>query len=52
MGKAFSLYEQMKAIEFFRKGLKKESVLIVDPGKGLFRYLKDNAATTDGTKGQ
>ena len=44
MGKAFSLYEQMKAIEFFQKGLRKESVLVVDPGKGLFRYLKDNAA--------
>ena len=43
MGEAFTLYEQMKAIEFFRKGLRKDSVLIVDPGKGLFRYLKDNA---------
>lgn len=43
MGRAFSLYEQMKAIEFFQKGLRKETVLVVDPGKGLFRYLKDNA---------
>lgn len=47
MGKAFSLYEQMKAIEFFQKGLRKESVLVVDPGKGLFRYLKDNAAAPE-----
>lgn len=47
MGRAFSLYEQMKAIEFFQKGLRKESVLVVDPGKGLFRYLKDNAAAPE-----
>ena len=47
MGRAFSLYEQMKAIEFFQKGLRKETVLVVDPGKGLFRYLKDNAPASE-----
>lgn len=52
MGQAFSLYEQMKAIEFFQKGLRKESVLVVDPGKGLFRYLKDNAASPNGVIGR
>ncbi|NLL36807.1 MAG: protease modulator HflC [Fretibacterium sp.] len=39
MGNAFALYEQMKAVEFFQNGLPKDSVLMVDPNKGLFRYL-------------
>ena len=39
MGNAFALYEQMKAVEFFRNGVQKDTVLIVDPNKGLFRYL-------------
>lgn len=43
MGQSFALYEQMKAIEFFRKGLRKDSVLLVDPGGGILRYLKYGA---------
>lgn len=43
MGNAFSLYEQMKAVEFFQKGIKKDSVLIVDPKTGLFKYLNDTS---------
>lgn len=51
MGQSFALYEQMKAVEFFRKGLRKDSVLVVDPGKGLLRYLtQDGAATANSGK--
>jgi membrane protease subunit HflC len=39
MGSAFTLYEQMKAVEFFQKGLKDGAVLVVDPKTGLFKYL-------------
>jgi membrane protease subunit HflC len=39
MGNAYTLYEQMKAVEFFQKGLKQDTVLIVDPKTGFFRYL-------------
>jgi membrane protease subunit HflC len=39
MGNAYTLYEQMKAVEFFQKGLKTNTVLIVDPRTGIFRYL-------------
>ncbi len=42
MGNAYSLYEQMKAVEFFQKSLKNESMLLVDPNKGLLRYLVGN----------
>jgi membrane protease subunit HflC len=41
MGNAFSLYEQMKAVEFFKKGLQDNTVLVVDPKTGLFKYLND-----------
>ena len=41
MGNAYSLYEQMKAVEFFKKGLQDNTVLVVDPKTGLFRYLND-----------
>ena len=47
MGQSFALYEQMKAIEFFRKGLRKDSVLLVDPGGGLLRYLKYGASAPE-----
>jgi membrane protease subunit HflC len=39
MGNAQALYEQMKAVEFFQKGLREDTVLIMDPKKGLFKYL-------------
>jgi len=39
MGSAFSLYEQIKAVEFFQKGVKEGTVLVVDPQTGLFKYL-------------
>jgi membrane protease subunit HflC len=39
MGNAYTLYEQMKAVEFFQKGLKQDTVLVVDPKTGFFRYL-------------
>ncbi|MDR3231839.1 MAG: protease modulator HflC [Synergistaceae bacterium] len=39
MGSAFSLYEQIKAVEFFQKGVKEGTVLVVDPKTGLFKYL-------------
>jgi hypothetical protein len=29
----------MKAVEFFQKGLKSDTVLLADPKTGLFRYL-------------
>jgi len=41
MGNAYSLYEQMKAVEFFKNGLQDNTVLVVDPKTGLFRYLND-----------
>jgi membrane protease subunit HflC len=41
MGNAYALYEQMKAVEFFQKGLKEDTVLLVDPKTGLFKYLND-----------
>jgi membrane protease subunit HflC len=49
MGNAYTLYEQMKAVEFFQKGLKNNTVLIADPGTGLFRYLNSQggAASAD-----
>ena len=43
MGNAYSLYEQMKAVEFFKKGLQDNTVLVVDPKTGLFKYLNDMA---------
>jgi membrane protease subunit HflC len=43
MGNAYTLYEQMKAVEFFKKGLQENSVLVVDPKTGLFKYLNDMA---------
>ena len=46
MGNAFSLYEQMKAIEFFQKGVKENTVLIVDPKTGLFKYLNNMSGTS------
>jgi membrane protease subunit HflC len=39
MGNAYTLYEQMKAVEFFQKGVQENTVLIVDPKDGLFKYL-------------
>jgi hypothetical protein len=41
MGNAYELYEQMKAIEFLQKGLQANTVLVVDPKTGLFKYLND-----------
>jgi membrane protease subunit HflC len=41
MGNAYTLYEQMKAVEFFKKGLQDNTVLVVDPKTGLFKYLND-----------
>ncbi|MDR2174658.1 MAG: protease modulator HflC [Synergistaceae bacterium] len=41
MGGAYTLYEQMKAVEFFQKGLKEDTVLIADPRTGFFRYLNE-----------
>jgi membrane protease subunit HflC len=41
MGNAYALYEQIKAVEFFRKGLKDDTVLLLDPKTGLFKYLND-----------
>ncbi|MCL2009726.1 MAG: protease modulator HflC [Synergistaceae bacterium] len=41
MGSAYSLYEQMKAVEFFKKGLQDNTVLVVDPKTGIFKYLND-----------
>ncbi|MDR2137270.1 MAG: protease modulator HflC [Synergistaceae bacterium] len=41
MGNGYALYEQMKAVEFFQKGLKDDTVLLVDPKTGLFKYLND-----------
>jgi membrane protease subunit HflC len=41
MGNAYTLYEQLKAVEFFQKGLREDTVLIVDPKTGLFKYLND-----------
>ncbi|MDR1732044.1 MAG: protease modulator HflC [Synergistaceae bacterium] len=55
MGNAFSLYEQMKAVEFFQKGIKENTVLIVDPKTGLFKYLNtagSGAAKKEVTEGQ
>ncbi|GHV44382.1 protein HflC [Synergistales bacterium] len=46
MGNAYALYEQMKAVEFFRKGLQKNTVLVVDPKVGLFKYLNDYKGET------
>ncbi len=46
MGNAYSLYEQMKAIEFFQKGVKENTVLIVDPKTGLFKYLNSMSGTS------
>jgi hypothetical protein len=31
----------MKAVEFFQKGVQENTVFIVDPKKGLFKYLND-----------
>ncbi|MDR1648978.1 MAG: hypothetical protein LBR71_01850, partial [Synergistaceae bacterium] len=45
MGNAYTLYEQMKAVEFFQKGLKNNTVLFADPKTGLFRYLNDQGRT-------
>ena len=41
MGNAYTLYEQMKAVEFFKSGLQDNTVLVVDPKTGLFKYLND-----------
>jgi membrane protease subunit HflC len=41
MGNAYSLYEQMKAVEFLQKGLKDGTVLLADPKTGFFKYLND-----------
>jgi membrane protease subunit HflC len=47
MGNAYTLYEQMKAIEFFQKGLQEDTVLVVDPKTGLFKYLNDIAGAPE-----
>jgi membrane protease subunit HflC len=41
MGNAYTLYEQMKAVEFFQKSLQDNTVLVVDPKTGPFKYLND-----------
>jgi membrane protease subunit HflC len=41
MGNAYSLYEQMKAMEFFKNGVRDDTVIVVDPKTGLFKYLND-----------
>ena len=41
MGNAYTLYEQMKALEFFKQGLQENTVLVVDPKTGIFKYLND-----------
>lgn len=41
MGNAYLLYEQMKAVEFFQKGIRENAVLIVDPKTGPFKYLNN-----------
>ena len=41
MGNAYTLYEQMKAVEFFQKGVREGAVLVVDPKTGFFKYLND-----------
>lgn len=41
MGNAYTLYEQMKAVEFFQKGVREDTVLVVDPKTGLFKYLNN-----------
>jgi membrane protease subunit HflC len=41
MGNAYTLYEQMKAVEFLQKGLQENTVFIVDPKTGFFKYLND-----------
>ncbi|MDR1977514.1 MAG: protease modulator HflC [Synergistaceae bacterium] len=40
MGNAYTLYEQMKAVEFFQKGIQENTVFVVDPKEGLLKYLK------------
>jgi len=41
MGNAYSLYELMKAVEFLKDGLQDNTVLVVDPKTGIFKYLND-----------
>jgi hypothetical protein len=40
----------MKAIEFFQKGVRDNTVLVVDPNTGLFKYLNDISGTAEGKK--